>query len=60
MKLVGLLVILFGWLLPVVGLTLTSSNGARMVLVLIGICISITGILGVLNKAHQKHALWKS
>ena len=32
MKLVGVLLALFGWLLPVVALNMTSSTGARMFL----------------------------
>jgi hypothetical protein len=59
MKIVGVLLALVGWLIPVIGLGLASSNGARLCLCLLGIAISLTGILGVLNKAHQKHAIWK-
>jgi hypothetical protein len=60
MKLIGILVILAGWLLPVVGLTMTSSLTARYVLVLLGIVIILVGLLGILNKAHLKHAIWKA
>ncbi|HUK24044.1 MAG TPA: hypothetical protein VLV49_05650 [Terriglobales bacterium] len=59
MKIVGILVILAGWLLPVVGLTMTQSMAARFVLVFLGIGIILVGILGVLNKAHLKEAIWK-
>ena len=37
MKLVGVLLALFGWLLPVVALNMTSSTGARMFLSILGI-----------------------
>jgi hypothetical protein len=57
MKLAGILIVLVGWLLPVIGLSITSSTGARYVLCLVG--ITLIGIIGVLNKAHQKDALWK-
>ena len=60
MKLIGVLLALAGWLIPVIGLTMTQSQTARLILVLFGICITLVGILGVLNKAHQKHAIWKS
>ncbi len=60
MKLIGVLLALAGWLIPVIGLTMTQSQTARLVLVLFGICVTLVGILGVLNKAHQKHAIWKS
>jgi hypothetical protein len=60
MRLVGVLLALLGWLIPVVGIAMTSSNGARLFLCILGIAISLTGILGVLNKAHEKHAIWKT
>jgi len=36
-----------------------QSTGARLFLSLLGIAISLAGILGVLNKAHLKDAVWK-
>ena len=59
MRLVGLLLAVVGWFIPVVGLTITQSLGARFVLVVLGIGISLFGILGMLNKAHLKNAIWK-
>ena len=58
-KLVGVLLILVGWLLPVLTLTAVQSTGGRMFLSLLGIAISLVGILGVLNKLHLKDAIWK-
>ena len=58
-KLVGVLLILVGWLLPVLTLTAVQSTGGRMFLSLLGIAISLVGILGVLNKFHLKDAIWK-
>jgi hypothetical protein len=60
MKIVGIVLALVGWLLPIVGLTLTSSLTARYVLCFLGIGIILVGIIGVLNKAHMKTAVWKS
>jgi uncharacterized membrane protein len=60
MRIVGVLVVLAGWLLPVLGLGITHSTAARFVLVIVGIGISLIGILGVLNKAHVKDAVWKA
>jgi hypothetical protein len=60
MKFVGILLALAGWLLPVVTLPLTQSLTARFILAVLGIAISLAGILGVLNKAHLKHAIWKA
>ena len=59
MKLIGVLLAVFGWLLPVVGLGLTSSTGARLVICIVGIGITLTAILRLLNKAHEKEAVWK-
>ena len=59
MKLVGVLLAIVGWLIPVIALNFTQSLGARFFLALLGIFISLVGILGVLNSAHQKTAIWK-
>ena len=59
MKLVGILLALAGWLIPVVALTITQSLMARFILAVFGIAISLVGILVVLNQAHLKHAIWK-
>ena len=59
MKAVGILLALVGWLLPLIGLSMTASTGARTFLCLVGLAISLTGIIGVLNKAHLKEAIWK-
>ena len=52
MKLIGILVVLAGWLIPVVGINVTTSNGVRFLLAVLGIAVSLVGILGVLNKAY--------
>jgi hypothetical protein len=59
MRLIGVLLAVFGWLLPVVGLTMTSSMGVRLFLCVLGIGITLTAILRLLNKAHEKEAVWK-
>jgi hypothetical protein len=59
MKIVGLLLAVAGWLLPVFGLALTASTGVRLVLCLVGLGICVVGILGVLNPAYVKDAVWK-
>jgi hypothetical protein len=59
MRIVGILLALAGWLLPVAALSMTQSVGARFAACLIGIAISLVGILGVLNKAHLENAIWK-
>jgi hypothetical protein len=59
MKLIGILLAVFGWLLPVVGLGMTSSTGVRVVLCVVGIGITLTAILKLLLNAHEKEAVWK-
>ncbi len=59
MKFVGVLLAIVGWLVPVIALNYTQSMGARFSLALVGIAISLAGILGVLNSAHLKTVIWK-
>jgi len=59
MILIGLLVTLLGFVISVLSLTLTSSVGGRLVTVLLGIAVSLCGIMGLLNKHYLKNAIWK-
>jgi hypothetical protein len=59
MILIGLLVTLLGFVISVLSLTLTSSVGGRLVIVLLGIAVSLFGIMGLLNKHYLKNAIWK-
>jgi len=59
MRILGILLALAGWLFPVVALSMTQSTGARSGACVLGIIISLVGILGVLNGAHQANAIWK-
>ena len=59
MALVGLAITFVGFLLAAASVGISSSNGVRLVLVLVGIMISLGGILGVINPAYQKNAAWK-
>lgn len=58
-KLIGVLLVFVGWLLPILTLALVQSTGARLFLSLLGIAISLVGITVVLNKVHMKDAVWK-
>jgi hypothetical protein len=59
MILAGILVTILGFIISVLSLAVTSSVGGRMAMVLAGLAVSLFGILGVLNKAYLKNALWK-
>ena len=57
---IGILVTLLGFVLGILSLGLTSSVGARMFLVLASIAISLIGIIGIINRAYVKRAIWRS
>jgi ABC-type multidrug transport system permease subunit len=59
MAIVGLVITLLGFIVSVASLGLADSNTVRLGIVLIGIAISLGGIMGVLNPAYQKNAIWK-
>jgi hypothetical protein len=59
MALVGVVVTLLGFLVAIASLGITSSVGGRMGLVLAGIAISLSGIIGVLNRAFLSKAIWR-
>jgi cytochrome c biogenesis protein CcdA len=55
----GVLITLLGFFITFASLGATNSTGVRLVMSLAGIAVSIFGILGVINKAYLKNALWK-
>jgi hypothetical protein len=59
MKLTGLMTMIVGWLLATVVALQVGSVGGRFALAIIGITIILYGLLGLLNKAHLKTAIWK-
>jgi len=59
MGLVGLLVTFAGFLLAAASVGITSSTTGRLALVLVGIALSLVGIMGLINPAYQKNAVWK-
>ena len=59
MKIAGLLLAVAGWVVPVVGLSLTGSTTIRMIFCLLGLGMCLVGILGCLNPAYVKEAIWK-
>ena len=59
MVIAGLVVTLLGFVISVASLTLTTSVGGRMGIVLAGLAISLFGIIGLINKAYLKNPIWK-
>ena len=59
MAIAGLIVTLLGFIIAVASLGMSSSVSGRMVIVLIGLVVSLVGIIGLINPAFQKKAAWK-
>jgi len=59
MAFAGVLITLLGFIVAVLSVAMTSSIAGRMVVVLIGIAICLIGIIGVLNRAFLKNAVWR-
>ncbi len=59
MIIAGIVVTLLGFLISVASLGVTSSVGGRMVMVLLGIAVSLVGIIGVLNRGYLSKAIWR-
>jgi len=59
MALVGIVVTFAGFVLAAASVGITSSTTGRLGMVVVGIVVSLIGILGVLNPAYQKNAVWK-
>ncbi len=60
MALAGIVMTLAGWALAAASVGITSSTGGRLGMVLVGIVISLIGIMGLINPAYQKNAVWKN
>ncbi len=60
MKLIGVVVVLLGWLTVLFGIHLTAGVGGRMVTSILGLAISLVGICYVLAPAVSKNAIWKA
>jgi hypothetical protein len=46
-------------LISVASLSVASSVSGRMVMVLLGIAVSLFGIIGVLNRGFLSKAIWR-
>ena len=59
MGIAGLIVTFLGFIIAVASLGMSSSVGGRMVMVLIGLAVSLAGIIGLINPAFQKKDAWR-
>jgi hypothetical protein len=55
----GILVTLLGFVISVTSVAIASGVGARLVIVLVGLAVSLFGIMGVLNPVFLKNAIWR-
>ena len=60
MKAVGVLVVVAGWMLALFGLHLASGVGGRMVFAIVGLAVSLIGVVFILPAACNKNAIWKA
>lgn len=59
-KLVGAFIACLGWVLVLFGMHVAGGTGGRMVVALIGIGVSLFGIIFVLPTAFNRNAIWKT
>ena len=59
MTIAGLVITIVGFLIAVFSLGMTTDNTMRLVIVLVGIAVSLIGIIGVLNRAYMSKAIWR-
>jgi hypothetical protein len=60
LKLAGLAVVLLGWFVVLGGLVATASVGGRLIAAILGLAISLFGVLYILPLAASKNAIWKA
>jgi hypothetical protein len=56
---IGIIVTFLGFIISVLSLALAASVTGRLLLVLLGLAVSLFGILGLLNRAYMNKAIWK-
>jgi hypothetical protein len=59
MVIAGIVVTLLGFLISVFSLGATASMTGRLIMVLVGIAVSLIGIIGVLNRSFNAKAIWR-
>jgi hypothetical protein len=55
----GIAVTVLGFVISLLSLSMASSVTARLIIVLLGIAVSLFGILGMINSAYLKNAFWR-
>jgi hypothetical protein len=59
MMIAGVVITIVGFLIAFFSVGMTADNTMRLIIVLVGIAVSLTGIIGVLNRACMSKAIWR-
>jgi cytochrome c biogenesis protein CcdA len=59
MMIAGVVITFLGFLIAVLSVGMTADATMRLVIVLVGIAVSLVGIIGVLNRACLSKAIWR-
>lgn len=59
MIIAGIIVTFAGFLISVASLGVLSDVNGRMIMVLVGIAVSLAGIIGMINRAALSKAIWR-
>ena len=60
MKLLGAALAALGWVITLFGMHVVDGTNGRLVLALVGIAVSLFGMIVVLPAAFNKNAIWKA
>jgi hypothetical protein len=59
MIIAGIVITFLGFLISVASVGVMSNVQGRLIMVLVGIAVSLAGIIGVLNRAYLSKAIWR-
>jgi uncharacterized membrane protein YgaE (UPF0421/DUF939 family) len=60
MKLIGAFIAALGWVITLFGMHVVDSTSGRLILALVGIGVSLFGIVYILPMTFNKNAIWKA
>jgi uncharacterized membrane protein YtjA (UPF0391 family) len=60
MKIIGVFLAALGWGISLFGMHVVDGTKGRIILAVVGIAVSLVGMVVVLPAAFNKHAIWKA
>jgi hypothetical protein len=57
--LAGIVVTVLGFVISLLSLGMASSVNGRLIMVMLGLAVSLFGIIGLINRAYLKNPIWK-